>query len=338
MKSALITGITGQDGSYLAEFLLLKGYEVHGLVRRSSSINTARLDHLFKDPHSSGVRLHLHYGDMNDASRLTTLIASIRPDELYHLAAQSHVRVSFDEPELTGQTTGVGTTKLLEAIRQVSPETRFYQASSSEMFGATPPPQDENSAFYPRSPYGAAKVYSYWMTRNYREAYGLFACNGILFNHESPRRGETFVTRKISRAAAAIKLGLQSELYLGNLEAIRDWGFAPEYVEAQWLMLQQDEARDYVISTGVPSSVEQFLGNAFQSVGLDWKEFVRFDDRYIRPTEVDSLIGNSSAAQSTLGWHPTVFHQELADIMVRRDFDLLSANAVGPEIIEWKHL
>lgn len=338
MKSALITGITGQDGSYLAEFLLLKGYEVHGLVRRSSSINTARLDHLFKDPHSSGVRLHLHYGDMNDASRLTTLIASIRPDELYHLAAQSHVRVSFDEPELTGQTTGVGTTKLLEAIRQVSPETRFYQASSSEMFGATPPPQDENSAFYPRSPYGAAKVYSYWMTRNYREAYGLFACNGILFNHESPRRGETFVTRKISRAAAAIKLGLQSELYLGNLDAIRDWGFAPEYVEAQWLMLQQDEARDYVISTGVPSSVEQFLGNAFQSVGLDWKEFVRFDDRYIRPTEVDSLIGNSSAAQSTLGWHPTVFHQELADIMVRRDFDLLSANAVGPEIIEWKHL
>ena len=338
MKSALITGITGQDGSYLAEFLLLKGYEVHGLVRRSSSINTARLDHLFKDPHSSGVRLHLHFGDMNDASRLTTLIASIRPDELYHLAAQSHVRVSFDEPELTGQTTGVGTTKLLEAIRQVSPETRFYQASSSEMFGATPPPQDENSAFYPRSPYGAAKVYSYWMTRNYREAYGLFACNGILFNHESPRRGETFVTRKISRAAAAIKLGLQSELYLGNLDAIRDWGYAPEYVEAQWLMLQQDEARDYVISTGVPSSVEQFLGNAFQSVGLDWKEFVRFDDRYIRPTEVDSLIGNSSAAQSTLGWHPTVFHQELADIMVRRDFDLLSANAVGPEIIEWKHL
>jgi GDPmannose 4,6-dehydratase len=323
-KKALITGITGQDGSYLAELLLSKGYEVHGLVRRASNFNTQRIDHLFEDPHKVGASLHLHYADLSDSSRLTTLLFSIRPDEVYHLAAQSHVRVSFDEPEYTGDVTGLSTTRLLEAIRLACPESRFYQASSSEMFGATAPPQSELTDFYPRSPYGAAKVYAYWMTRNYREAYGLFAVNGILFNHESPRRGETFVTRKISRAVAKIKQGSQTEVYLGNLDSVRDWGYAPEYVNAMWLMLQADQAEDYVVSTGVAATVRDFLKFSFEEVGLNWLDYVRFDDRYIRPTEVDSLIGDSSKAESILGWKPKVTVEELARIMVRHDMDAMT--------------
>jgi len=269
VKKAFITGVTGQDGSYLAEFLLHKGYEVHGLIRRASTFNTQRIDHLFQDPHVTGSRLHLHYGDLSDASRLTTLLSSIQPNEVYHLAAQSHVRVSFDEPEHTGDVSGLATTRLLEAIRLATPESKFYQASSSEMFGASPPPQSEETPFYPRSPYGAAKVYSYWMTRNYREAYGIFACNGILFNHESPRRGETFVTRKISRAAALIKAGLQEKVFLGNLDAVRDWGYAPEYVEAQWLMLQADTPDDYVVATNTGATVADFVEATFGELDLD---------------------------------------------------------------------
>ena len=325
MKKAIITGITGQDGSYLAELLLSKGYEVHGLIRRASTFNTIRIDHLFKDPHVKGNMLHLHYADLSDSSRLTTLLFEIRPDEIYHLAAQSHVRVSFDEPEHTGDVTGLSTTRLLEAVRLACPESRFYQASSSEMFGASPPPQDESTPFYPRSPYGAAKVYSYWMTKNYREAYGLFAVNGILFNHESPRRGETFVTRKISMAAARIKLGLQSELYLGNLDAIRDWGYAPEYVYAMWKMLQAPLAEDFVIATGKAATVREFLGYAFGALDLEWEHFVKFDDRYSRPTEVDALIGDASKAKTTLGWTPSVLVAELAERMVSHDFDALRA-------------
>lgn len=321
LKKAFITGITGQDGSYLAEFLLYKGYEVHGLIRRASTFNTHRIDHLFQDPHLPGLRLHLHYGDVSDGSRLTTLLSSIRPDEVYHLAAQSHVRVSFDEPEHTGDVTGLSTTRLLEAIRLVSPETKYYQASSSEMFGANPPPQTEETPFYPRSPYGAAKVYSYWMTKNYREAYGIFACNGILFNHESPRRGETFVTRKITRAAARIKLGLQDKLFLGNLDARRDWGFAPEYVEAQWLMLQAEKPDDYVVATNTAATVAEFIESAFSGLDLDWKKHVEFDPRYLRPTEVDSLIGDYSKARRIIGWHPSVLYTELAAIMTKSDFD-----------------
>lgn len=337
MKKAFITGITGQDGSYLAEFLLYKGYEVHGLIRRASTFNTHRIDHLFQDPHVAGSRLHLHYGDLSDGSRLTTLLSSIRPDEVYHLAAQSHVRVSFDEPEHTGDVTGLATTRLLEAIRLVSPETKYYQASSSEMFGATPPPQNEHTPFYPRSPYGAAKVYSYWMTKNYREAYGIFACNGILFNHESPRRGETFVTRKITRAAARIKLGLQDKLFLGNLHAVRDWGYAPEFVEAQWLMLQAGTPDDYVVATNTPATVEVFLEASFGSIGLDWKDHVEFDSRYLRPTEVDSLIGDYSKAEQALAWKPSVFFEQLAEIMVRRDLELLSNNEIQLEKITWRY-
>lgn len=337
MKKAFITGITGQDGSYLAEFLLHKGYEVHGLIRRASTFNTHRIDHLFQDPHVAGSRLHLHYGDLSDGSRLTTLLSSIRPNEVYHLAAQSHVRVSFDEPEHTGDVTGLATTRLLEAIRLVSPETKYYQASSSEMFGATPPPQNEETPFYPRSPYGAAKVYSYWMTRNYREAYGIFACNGILFNHESPRRGETFVTRKITRAAARIKLGLQDKLFLGNLHAVRDWGYAPEFVEAQWLMLQADAPDDYVVATNTPATVEIFLEASFGSIGLNWKNYVEFDTRYLRPTEVDSLIGDYSKAEQALGWKPSVFFEQLAEIMVRRDLDLLTSSEIQLENITWRY-
>lgn len=320
MKKAFITGITGQDGSYLAEFLLHKGYEVHGLIRRASTFNTHRIDHLFQDPHVAGLRLHLHYGDLSDGSRLTTLLSTIRPDEVYHLAAQSHVRVSFDEPEHTGDVTGLATTRLLEAIRLVSPESKFYQASSSEMFGATPPPQNEETPFYPRSPYGAAKVYSYWMTRNYREAYGIFACNGILFNHESPRRGETFVTRKITRAAARIKLGMQDKLFLGNLDAVRDWGYAPEYVEAQWLMLQADQPDDYVVATNTAATVAEFLEASFGALDLDWRNHVEFDPRYLRPTEVDALIGDYSKAKARLGWEPQVMSGELARIMTGSDF------------------
>lgn len=319
MKKALITGITGQDGSYLAELLLDKGYEVHGLIRRASTFNTARIDHLYSDPHNEGTRLFLHYGDLTDGSRLSMLIAKIEPDEVFHLAAQSHVRVSFDEPEYTGDVTGVATTRILEAIRQVNPEIRFYQASSSEMFGATPPPQSESSPFYPRSPYGAAKVYSYWITRNFREAYGMFACNGILFNHESPRRGETFVTRKITRAAARIAAGLENELWLGNLDAARDWGYAKEYVEAMWLMLQADQPNDFVVATGTSYTVRDFLQLAFEHAGLDWEAHVKFDPRYIRPTEVDNLIGDARLAEEVLGWTPTVLAPDLARLMVDAD-------------------
>ena len=319
MKKALITGITGQDGSYLAELLLEKGYEVHGLIRRASTFNTARIDHLYQDPHVEGARLFLHYGDLTDGSRLVTLLQRIQPDEVYHLGAQSHVRVSFDEPEYTGDTTGTGTTRLLEAIRMIGLNCRFYQASSSEMFGATPPPQDENTPFWPRSQYGAAKVYSYWMTRNYREAYGMFAVNGILFNHESPRRGETFVTRKITRAVARIKAGLQDELYLGNLDAVRDWGYAPEYVDAMWRMLQADRAEDYVVATGTAYSVRDFVQLAFAHADLDWERHVRHDPRYERPSEVDALIGDAFKAHDLLAWSPQVRTPELARLMVDAD-------------------
>ncbi|KAF0970028.1 GDP-mannose 4,6-dehydratase [Gordonia sp. YY1] len=323
MKKALITGITGQDGSYLAELLISKGYEVHGLIRRSSSFNTSRIDHLYVDPHDPSARLFLHYGDLTDGARLVTLVSEINPDEVYNLAAQSHVRVSFDEPEHTGNTTGVGSIRLLEAVRLAGVQCRFYQASSSEMFGASPPPQNEETAFYPRSPYGAAKVYSYWVTRNYREAYGMFAVNGILFNHESPRRGETFVTRKITRAAARIKAGVEQYLYMGNLDAVRDWGYAPEYVEGMWRMLQADEPDDFVLATGGNYSVRDFLITAFEHAGLDWEEHVKFDERYLRPTEVDALIGDASKAESLLGWKPSVMTPDLAQIMVDADIAAL---------------
>lgn len=323
-KRALITGITGQDGSYLAELLLNKGYEVHGLIRRASTFNTARIDHLYVDPHQVGVSLLLHYGDLSDGSRLVTLLHEIQPDEVYNLAAQSQVRVSFDEPEHTGDITGIGATRLLEAVRLSEINCRFYQASSSEMFGATPPPQGEGTPFYPRSPYGAAKLYAYWMTRNYREAYGMYAVNGILFNHESPRRGETFVTRKITRAVARIKAGEQSELYLGNLDAVRDWGYAAEYVEGMWRMLQADDPTDYVLATGIGITVRDFLAAAFGHAGLDWEQYSRFDDRYLRPTEVDALIGDASKAERELGWKATVTAEELARIMVDADIDALA--------------
>ena len=322
---ALITGITGQDGSYLAELLLEKGYEVHGVIRRASTFNTSRIDHLYSDPHIAGTRLFLHYGDLSDGSRLVTLLESIRPDEVYNLAAQSHVRVSFDEPEYTGNSTGLGSIRLLEAIRMVGLDCRYYQASSSEMFGATPPPQNEDTVFYPRSPYGAAKLYSYWVTRNYREGYGMFAVNGILFNHESPRRGETFVTRKITRAVARIKAGVQDELFMGNLDAVRDWGYAPEYVEAMWMMLQHDTPDDYVVSTGTDYTVRDFLQLSFEHVGLDWEKYVKFDERYLRPTEVDALVGDSSRARNALGWVPKVLTPELARIMVDSDIKALEA-------------
>jgi GDPmannose 4,6-dehydratase len=318
-KTALITGITGQDGSYLAELLLEKDYEVHGIVRRSSQFNTSRIDHLYQDPHDPEARLFLHYGDLTDGSRLVTLLDRIQPNEVYNLAAQSHVRVSFDEPEFTGLTVGMGSTRLLEAIRMIGLDCRYYQASSSEMFGATPPPQNERTPFWPRSPYGAAKVYSYWMTRNYREAYGMFAVNGILFNHESPRRGETFVTRKISKAVAAIAAGKQEHLYLGNLDAVRDWGYAPEYVEAMWMMLQSEDPSDYVVATGTAYTVRDFLQFAFAHVGLEWEKYVKFDHRYMRPTEVDALIGDSTHMQRMLGWRPRVLTPELAKIMVEAD-------------------
>lgn len=335
-KNAIITGITGQDGSYLAELLLAKGYEVHGLIRRASTFNTVRIDHIYQDPHNPDTRLRLHYADIGDGSRLSSLIAEIQPDEIYHLAAQSHVRVSFDEPEHTGDSTGLGSTRILEAIRQTSVPARFYQASSSEMFGATPPPQHEETPFYPRSPYGAAKLYSYWMTRNYREAYGLFAVNGILFNHESPRRGETFVTRKITRAVARIKAGLQDELWLGNLDARRDWGYAPEYVVAMWQMLQQDEPSDYVVATGTDLSVGDFVRHSFEHVGLDWEKYVRTDPNYFRPTEVDSLVGDPSKAERDFGWKATVGPEKLAQIMVDHDILQLDGHVVDqPDIAAW---
>jgi GDPmannose 4,6-dehydratase len=320
---ALITGITGQDGSYLAELLLEKGYIVHGLIRRASTFNTHRIDHLYRDPHDPEARLFLHYGDLTDGSRLVTLLESIRPSEVYNLAAQSHVRVSFDEPEFTGLTTGVGTTRLLEAIRMLGLDCRFYQASSSEMFGATPPPQSEDTPFYPRSPYGAAKVYSYWMTRNYREAYGLFAVNGILFNHESPRRGETFVTRKVAIAAARIAEGRQDALWMGNLDAIRDWGYAKEYVEGMWRMLQHSEPSDFVLATGAGYSVRDFVQVCFETVGLDWERYVRLDERYLRPTEVDALIGDASLAERVLGWKAQTHTPELARLMTEAEVDVI---------------
>src|SRR5438552_16517671 len=323
MKKALITVVTGQDGSYLAELLLGKGYEVHGLSRRASSFNTERLEPIYKDPHRSDTRLFLHYGDLADSVATSTLIAEIQPDEIYNLAAQSHVRVSFDIPDYTGDITGVGGTRILEAARKGAPKTRFYQASSSEMFGLIQEtPQRETTKFYPRSPYGAAKVYSYWMTVNYRESYGIHARNGILFNHESPRRGETFVTRKSTRAVARIKAGLQKRLFLGNLDAKRDWGYAPEYVEAMWLMLQQDEPGDYVIATGETHSVQEFVEAAFELLGLDWQEYVRVDPRYFRPTEVDLLVGDASVAKRKLGWRSTSSFKDLVRIMIEADLEL----------------
>jgi GDPmannose 4,6-dehydratase len=323
MKKALITGITGQDGSYLAELLLEKGYQVHGLVRRSSQGNTQRIEHLYQDPHDPHARLFLHHGDLTDGSRMVTLLDKVRPDEVYNLAAQSHVKVSFDEPEYTGLTTGLGSTRLLEAIRMIGLDCRFYQASSSEMFGATPPPQNEHAQFWPRSPYGVAKVYAHWMTRNAREAYGMFAVNGILFNHESPRRGETFVTRKITMGVAAILAGKQPYLYLGNLDAGRDWGYAPEYVDAMWRMLQADEPEDYVVATGTTHTVRDFVTIAFEHVGLDWEKYVRFDERYLRPSEVDDLVGDWSKAKEKLGWEPQTLAPDLARLMVDADVQAL---------------
>ena len=319
MKKALITGITGQDGSYLSEFLLNKGYEVHGLIRRSSTFNTEKIDNIYTDPHDPKSKLFLHYGDITDSGQLTHLIYNIQPDEIYHLGAQSHVRVSFDMPEFTGDVTGIGTTRMLEAIRRSGIKTRFYQASASEMFGDSPPPQNEETPFRPRSPYGAAKVYAYWMVRNFREGYGMFAVNGILFNHESPRRGETFVTRKITRALARVKFGLQDKLFLGNLEAKRDWGYAPDFVEAMWLMLQREEPDDYVIATGEAHSVKEFLQEAFRYAGMDWKKYVEIDKRYLRPLEVELLQGDSSKAKRDLNWGPKVRFKDLVKIMVDAD-------------------
>jgi GDPmannose 4,6-dehydratase len=329
-KKALITGITGQDGSYLTEFLLKKDYEVYGLIRRSSSFNTGRIDHIYQDPHEKNRRLKLVYGDLNDASSLNHIIKTVQPEEVYNLGAQSHVKVSFEIPEFTGESVGLGATRLLEAIRDCGIKTRFYQASSSEMFGKVlETPQKETTPFYPRSPYAAAKVYAHWMTVNYREAYGMFACNGILFNHESPRRGETFVTRKITMALAKIKHGVQKKLYLGNLDAKRDWGFAGDYVEAMWLMLQQKKADDYVISTGETHSVKEFLNEAFHYVGLDWKKFVEIDSRYFRPTEVDLLLGDSSKARRVLKWKPKINFSQLVRLMVDADMKLVEKQIYG---------
>lgn len=359
MKKALITGVTGQDGSYLAELLLSKGYEVHGVIRRTSTFNTHRIDHIYIDPHDTKPKLFLHYGDLSDPGLITDIVWNIKPDEIYHLGAQSHVRVSFDMPEFTGNITGLGTTRILEAVRRSGIKTKFYQASSSEMFGAANPPQNEKTFFYPRSPYGAAKVYAYWMVVNYREAYNLFACNGILFNHESPRRGETFITRKITRAIANILMGTQKNLYLGNLEAKRDWGFAPEYVEMMWLMLQQDQPDDYVVGTGKSYSVRTFVETAFRYVGIEieWKDdgvdekgFVRsvgdqwkknvkpgdiliqIDSRYFRPTEVDYLQADISKAKQKLGWQPRITFDELVKIMVDYDMKLIGMNPIGEGI------
>jgi len=332
MTKALITGITGQDGSYLAEFLLEKGYEVHGIIRRASSFNTGRIDHLYKDPHLNGVRLFLHYGDIADSTNLIKLLYRIQPDEVYHLASQSHVRVSFDIPEYTGDVTALSTIRILEGIRETGGRSKFYQASSSEMFGKTQEsPQTETTHFYPRSPYAAAKVYAHWITVNYRESYGLFASSGILFNHESPRRGETFVTRKITRAVARIKAGLQNKLYLGNLDAKRDWGYAKEYVAAMWLMLQQPEPDDYVIATGQTHSVREFLEAAFSYVDLDWHDFVELDPIYLRPAEVDHLVGDASKAKRLLGWEATVNFEELVRLMVDADMELLNNKAQHEE-------
>lgn len=339
-RVAFVTGITGQDGSYLAELLIGKGYRVHGLIRRASTFNTARIDHLYTDGHDPEARLFLHHGDMGDGARLTALMSAIRPDEVYNLAGQSHVRVSFDEPEQTSQTTGLGVMRLLEAIRLSGVECRFYQASTSEIFGSTPPPQSETSPTAPRSPYGAAKAYGHWLTRSYREGYGMFAVNGIAFNHESPRRGETFVTRKVSRAVARISAGLEDYVYLGNLDAVRDWGYAPEYVEGMWRMLQADEPNDYVLATGEQCTVREFLEAAFEHAGLDWREHVRFDDRYLRPTEVDALVGDASKAERLLGWSAAVRAPELARIMVDADIAHLECEGKpwidAPALYAWQ--
>ena len=322
-KVAFITGITGQDGSYLAEFLLEKGYEVHGLIRRASTFNTGRIDHIFQDPHVPNPRLILHYGDLIDGVGLTNLIREINPDEVYNLGAQSHVQVSFTMPQYTGQVDAVGAVGLLEAIRSAGSNTRFYQASTSELFGSTPPPQNENSVFRPQSPYAAAKLMAYWCTVNYRDGYGMHATNGILFNHESPRRGETFVTRKITRAVAAIAAGKQDKLFLGNLTAVRDWGFAKEYVESMWLMLQQEKSSDYVVATGVGATVKDFAEAAFARVGLNWEDHVETDKKYIRPTEVDALIGDASKAEKALNWKAKTHWKELAELMVDADVEAL---------------
>ncbi len=328
MKKALITGVTGQDGSYLAELLLRKGYEVHGIKRRSSSFNTERVEGIYRDFHED-TRFFLHFADLADASSLTKLLYELRPDEIYHLAAQSHVRVSFDIPEYTADITGTGTVRMLEAMRQTGLNARFYQASSSEIFGSSPPPQNEFSPLHPRSPYGCAKAFAHWATVNYRESYGMYCCNGILFNHESPRRGETFVTRKITRAAAHIKFGLQEKLYLGNLDARRDWGYAPDYVEAMWRMLQQPQPGDYVVGTGEAHSVQEFVELAFAHVGLDWRRHVEIDPRYRRPAEVDHLLADARKAREKLGWRPTVGFEELVRLMVDADMELLAAKKAG---------
>jgi GDPmannose 4,6-dehydratase len=330
MKRALITGITGQDGSYLAELLLQKGYEVHGIIRRASSFNSGRIDHLYQDRHTRGVKLFLHYGDLSDTVNLVKLLYDLKPDEIYHLGAQSHVRVSFDIPEYTADITGVGTIRILEAIRETKSRPRFYQASSSEMYGKVAEiPQRETTPFHPRSPYAVSKVFAYWATVNYREGYNLFACNGILFNHESPRRGETFVTRKITRAVAHIKLGLQEKLYLGNLDAKRDWGYAPEFVEAMWLILQQEQPDDYVIATGETHSVQEFCEEAFGHVGLDWHQYVEIDKMYYRPAEVDLLMGDASKAKKLLGWQPTTRFKDLVKLMVDADVTALQDQLSG---------
>lgn len=328
-KTALITGITGQDGSYLAELLLSKGYEVHGLIRRASTFNTQRIDHIYIDPHEPDARIFFHYGDLSDSEMISHILYNIKPDEIYHLGAQSHVRVSFETPEYTGNVTALGTTRILEAIRRSNPDIRFYQASSSEMFGHTPPPQNEESCFWPRSPYACAKLYAYWMTRNYRDGYNMFACNGILFNHESPRRGETFVTRKITRGIAAILSGKEKYLYLGNLEAKRDWGYAPEYVECMWKILQQDRPEDYVIGTGETHTVQEFVNESFSYAGLDINEHVRIDPKYFRPTEVEALLADPSRAKQKLGWKAKITFSDLVKIMVDADMKASGLKPVG---------
>jgi GDPmannose 4,6-dehydratase len=335
-KKAFVTGITGQDGAYLSELLLGKGYEVHGVIRRSSSFNTGRIDHLYRDPHERGVKLFTHFGDLSDSVSLTKLLYELQPDEIYHLGAQSHVRVSFDIPEYTFDVTAGGTLRLLDAIRESGVKAPFYQASSSEMFGAAPPPQSEATPFHPRSPYAVAKVAAFWATVNYREAYDMFACNGILFNHESPMRGETFVTRKVTRAVARIKAGLQDKLYLGNLDAKRDWGFAPDFVEAMWLMLQHDEPLDLVIATGETHTVREFVEAAFGHVGLEWEPYVDIDPRYFRPSEVEELLGDPSKARDVLGWEPKVKFDELVRIMVDADVTALEDQLAG-KVTRYSH-
>ncbi len=329
MPKALMTGITGQDGSYLAEFLLSKGYEVHGLIRKSSTFNTDRIDHIYQDPHDPDARLFLHYGDLTNGEQLTNLIYNVRPDEIYHLGAQSHVKVSFEMPEYTGEVTGLGATRILEALRRSGNSARFYQASSSEMYGAAPPPQGEDTPFYPRSPYAIAKVYAYWMAVNYREAYDLFAVNGILFNHESPRRGATFLSRKVTRAVSRIRAGLQDKVYLGNLDARRDYGYAPEYVEAMWRMLQQERPDDYVVGTGVAPTIREFVEEAFGYADLDWQAHVEIDPRYFRPTEVDYLLADASKAKKMLDWSPKITYKELIRIMVDADMEAVGLEPVG---------